>query len=93
MADLPNMVPPQPVPQNSGPSATDPTTAAAAVSTNTNAAEVGSDTQFSSLSDMRTKNPKLYNFMMQSLGMNICTEMKRQSDHLQETLRKMREND
>jgi hypothetical protein len=74
------------------PSATDPTTAAAAVSSNTNTANTQSS-HFSSMEDLRRKNPKLYNLMMQGIAMNMISQMRRSQEHIAELWRKMREND
>ena len=71
-------------PNQARPSASDPTTAAAAVSANKPAGQ-GSDNKISSLADLKSKSPKVYNMRMQSIAMNICQEM----EHRQARLKKM----
>lgn len=45
---------------------------------------------FSSLSDLKAKSPKLYNFMMQSIAQNICIQIKRQQEKLAQKWKEMR---
>ena len=47
---------------------------------------------FRSLNELREKQPKLYNFMMQSIAMGICGEMRRQQERLKKAMRKNRED-
>lgn len=75
----------------SQPSASDATTAGAAVMSNT-PASLTSHNKINSLADLRRKAPKVYKFMMLSLAQNICIEMKHNQDRLEEAWRKMREN-
>ncbi|MCE5318939.1 MAG: hypothetical protein LLG04_16445 [Parachlamydia sp.] len=100
MADTPlNMVPqvhvdPKSQPLMNQPSATDATTAAAAISTNTpnEIAKQSSNTKISSLADLKRKAPKVYNFMMLSIAQNICIQMQRDQDRLKDMWRELREN-
>lgn len=67
------------------PTATDPTTAGAAAQSNAPAGftqEVNSKTKITSMADLKRKDPKLYNFMMQSIAMNVCIQMETANDHL-----------
>lgn len=68
------------------PSASDPTTAAAAVGSNKPASQ-GFDGKISSLADLKKKAPKVYNMMMQSIGMGICREMEHHQARLKKLMR------
>lgn len=68
------------------PSAADPTTAAAAVSTNGSPKATG-NTKFSSLEDLRKKAPKVFYQMMLGIATTIIKDM---NDH-QERLKRMRQ--
>lgn len=100
MADPFNMVPQIQVdaksqPLTNQPSATDATTAAAAVSTNTPneiAKKTSSSTTIKSMADLKHKAPKVYNFMMLSIAQNICIQMQRDQDRLKDMWRELREN-
>lgn len=100
MADTPlNMVPQIQVdsksqPLTNQPSATDATTAAAAVSTNTpnELAQASSKTSIKSLADLKHKAPKVYNFMMLSIAQNMCIQMQHDQDKLTEMWREFRKD-
>lgn len=99
MADPFNMVPQVQVdaksqPLTTQPSATDATTAAAAVSTNTpnQIAEASSKTSIKSLADLKRKAPKVYNFMMLSIAQNMCIQMQHDQDKLTEMWREFRKD-
>jgi|GEM_PF-4939407 len=69
--------------------------AAGSTSTNNTTKEaqaLASTMTINSLSDLKAKSPQLYNYMMQSIGMNICIQMKQQQDNLAEKWREMRED-
>lgn len=51
---------------------------------------LASSMEFSSLSDLKAKSPKLYNFMMQSIAQNICIQIKRQQEKLAQKWKEMR---
>lgn len=51
---------------------------------------LASSMDFSSLSDLKAKSPKLYNFMMQSIAQNICIQIKRQQEKLAQKWKEMR---
>lgn len=51
---------------------------------------LASSMEFSSLSDLKAKSPKLYNFMMQSIAQNICIQIKRQQEKLAKQWKEMR---
>jgi hypothetical protein len=71
------------------PTATDATTAAAAISTNTPASYT-SDTIISSLADLKRKAPKVYHFMLLSMAQNICINIKHDQDRLLERWKEIR---
>lgn len=83
---------PTPVPPASQPSAADPTTAAAAVSTNTSS-DVSGSTTVSSLSDLKNQAPKVYYQMMVSIATNMISDMHRRDEHLKEIMREARDSD
>lgn len=101
MADTPlNMVPQVHVdaksqPLTNQPSATDATTAAAAISTNTPneiAKENSNKAKIGSLADLKHKAPKVYNFMMLSIAQNICIQMQHNQERLKRMWRELRDN-
>ncbi|MBA2726859.1 MAG: hypothetical protein H0U49_01635 [Parachlamydiaceae bacterium] len=77
-------------PPPSGPSAADPTTAGAAASSNTPV--VNSSTKISSLADLKTKAPKVYNMMMQSLVEMVRRDLQNHAENLKKAYRKGRED-
>lgn len=42
--------------------------------------------QVSSMADLKTQAPKVYNAMMEGIAMNICNEMKKHQDHLKQMM-------
>ncbi len=65
--------------------ASNPTTAAAVV-TSQQGATINSSTSIGSLADLKRKSPTLYNAMMQGIGMSICNRMKDNQDHLKQMM-------
>lgn len=51
-----------------------------------------SSATISSVEDLKKKDPKLYNMMMQGIAMNICGDMKHHQDRLKEMIRKGNDN-
>lgn len=66
------------------PAASNPTTAGAVAQSNSGGGDMSST--ISSLSDLKNKAPAVYKAMMQGIGMNICNEMKKHQDQLQELI-------
>lgn len=50
-------------------------------------ASYSSSTHVNSLSELRTKAPKVYNAMMQGIAMDICNDMKHHQDRLKKLVR------
>lgn len=70
------------------------TTASTSSKNSTNEAQALASTMtFNSMGALKAKSPKFYNFLMQSIGMNICIQMKHQQDKLAEKWREMREQE
>lgn len=61
-----------------------------ATSTDKQAQLLASSMTFSSMSDLKAKSPKLYNFMMQSMAQNICIKIKHDQDKLAQKWKEMR---
>lgn len=76
--------------QQAAPSSADPTTAGAIHSSNNT--KVTSATTVSSLADLKKKAPKVYNAMLQGIGMNICSEMQHHQERLKKMMQKARED-
>lgn len=66
------------------PTASDPTTAAAVVSSNK---AVNSYTKISSVEDLRKKAPKVYNAICQGIAEQICYQMKHAQDRIKQKMR------
>lgn len=64
--------------------AVSPSTAGQVASANASATD--SNTTISSLEDLRKKSPKVYKLMIESLGRQICSEMKKHSDKLKKMM-------
>jgi len=77
----------QPVPQAPQPSAADPDTAAAAVSTN---GDPANSTTISSISDLKSKAPKVYHQMMVSIATSMIKSMHKRDQRLKEMWREAR---
>ncbi len=88
----------QPVPQVAQtthvvqPSAANPTTAAAAVSSNTNQSQLSSNTTVSSMADLKRKAPQVYQKMMEGIAMDICNQMQHHQERLKEMMDEARRN-
>lgn len=78
--------PPEPVSESSKsqPSASDPTTAGAAASSNP---ATFKDSKINSLEDLRTKAPQVYHQMELGLATSICSQMKRSQERLKKAWR------
>ena len=84
------VVPPTSNPtQVSAPSSADATTAGALAQAHGNE-KVSATTKIGSLDDLKKKAPKVYDKMMQSIGMTICSEMQRHQDRLKTLMRQNR---
>lgn len=70
------------------PSSADPTTAGniAASKPSSKKGEVTTMTSISSMSELRQRAPKVYNMMMQGIGMCICHEIAKQQAHLKKMM-------
>lgn len=68
-----------------------PTGAAAAATTGTGAssAQMASASSFNTMEDLRKKDPKLYNAMMQGAAMTIINESKHNADRFKERWQEM----
>jgi len=82
---------PEPV-SNQGPSASDPTTAAAAVSSNTPSGTISSSSKISTLADLRAISLKLYREFMLGAAQFICQKMQNDQNRLKEMMRKDRQD-
>lgn len=68
--------------------APDATTAAAVAQSNADP----SSTIVKDMGDLKRKAPKVYNQMMEGIGMNICNEMKHHQDRLKQLMREASRN-
>lgn len=80
----------QPIAPASQPSAADPDTAAAAVSTNN---EPSNSTKISSIADLKTQAPKVYYQMMVSIATSMIKSMHKRDQRLKEMWREARNAD
>ena len=54
-------------------------------------AQVSSATKIENMEDLKKQAPDLYNQVMLSMGYQICSQLKRQQDHLKEIMQKARQ--
>ena len=80
----------QPIAPASQPSAADPDTAAAAISTNK---DPSNSTTISSIGDLKTQAPKVYYQMMVSIATSMIKSMHKRDQRLKEMWREARNND
>lgn len=66
-------------------------TAAPAAHSPQGAAAESSSTTFSSMEDMKKKNPKLYKMMLESIAQNMISQMQDQQDREKAAWRRIRE--
>lgn len=78
-------------PAQAQPTASDPTTAGAAVSSNEPTGYTSS-TKISSLGNLKAKAPKVYDFMLLSIAQNMCIEFKHAQDRLSRLWKDIRRN-
>lgn len=67
-----------------------PTTSGAQATASQGRDTVSTSSTFSSMEELRLKEPKLYKVMMEGLAMQMINQMKRQQDHLKQTMREGR---
>lgn len=73
--------------QAAAPSSANAVTAGAVASANAPAGEITGNTKIDSLADLKKKAPKLYNKMLEGIGMQICGEMREHQDRLKRLMR------
>ncbi len=75
---------------STAPSAADPATAGAAMSTNASGEATGA-TKISSLADLKNKAPKVYYQMMLGLATSVISDMRTHQDRLKDMQQKARD--
>ena len=66
------------------------TTSGTQGATGTSSHQVTVKTTFSSVADLQAKAPKEFMMFMQGIAMGVVSQIKRQQDHLKETMRNAR---
>lgn len=60
--------------------------------TATGSAEDGAFDTVSTMADLKERAPEVYRVMMQGIGMNICSEMRKHQRRFKEIMKKARDN-